>query len=271
MSQENVDTVRRGYERYAEGDLEGVAALFSDDAVVADGGGLGVAGTAAGTLHGPEGFFQSASEALEAFDDYEVETEHFIGAGRAVVVAVRIAGKGKASGAELEMRLAHLWVLGEDGKAVRGEVYRSVEEALAAAGFGAGTTAQQNAAVVSRAIAAINRRDIAGYLACCTEDVELSTPVAPIGGVYQGPRGIARFFTDIEDAGPDFHIELRELEASGERHVLASVEFSNTGRASGIPLGRKMTNLYDFEDGRIRRIRIYLDRADALVALETSE
>jgi ketosteroid isomerase-like protein len=271
MSRENVDTVRRGYERYAEGDLEGVAALFSKDAVVADGGGLGVAGTAAGTLHGPEGFFQSASESLEAFDDYEVETEEFIDAGQAVVVAVRISGKGKASGAELEMRLAHLWVIGEDGKAVRGEVYRSVEEALAAPGFGAGTTAEENAAVVRRAIAAINERDVAGYLACCTEDVELSTPVAPIAGVYEGPEGIARFFKDIEDAGPDFHIGIRELEAIGERHVLASLEITTTGRASGIPLGRPTTNLYEFEDGRIRRIRIYLDRSEALGALETSE
>ena len=45
MSEENVETVRRGYELYAAGDLQGVAALFSQDAELADGGGLGVAGT----------------------------------------------------------------------------------------------------------------------------------------------------------------------------------------------------------------------------------
>ena len=271
MSQQNVDTVRLGYERYAAGDLEGVSVLFSEDVVLADGGGLGVADTAAGTFHGPEGFVRSARESLEAFDDFQVETEDFIDAGDAVVVAVRISGTGKASGARLEMRLAHLWVMGDDGKVMRGEVYRSAEEALAAAGLGAGTTAQEDAAVVSRAIAAINQRDIPGYLACCTEDVELSTPLATITGVYEGPGGIARFFTDIADAVPDFHIEIRELEAIGERHVLASLEITSTGRASGIPLGRQTTNLYDFEDGLIRRIRIFLDRSEALGALETSE
>ena len=37
---------------------------------------------------------------------------------------------------------------------------------------------QENVETVHRAIAAINRRDIDGYLACCTKDVQLVTPVA---------------------------------------------------------------------------------------------
>jgi ketosteroid isomerase-like protein len=134
MSQENVEIVRRGYALYEAGDLEGVAALFSDDAELAGAGGLGIAGTGAGTRYGPEGFVRGTEEALEAFDDYRVETEEFIDAGDAVVVPVRISGRGRASGVSMEMRLAHLWAL-RDGKAIRGEVYRTVEEALEAAGL----------------------------------------------------------------------------------------------------------------------------------------
>jgi ketosteroid isomerase-like protein len=133
MSKENLETVRRGYELFAAGDLEGVAGLFSDDAELADAGGLGVAGTAAGTRHGPAGFLRATEEALEAFEDYRVEVEELIDAGEAVVVPVRISGRGRASGAKLETRLAHLWVL-RNGKAIRGEVYRTTEEALEAAG-----------------------------------------------------------------------------------------------------------------------------------------
>jgi uncharacterized protein len=134
MSQENVEIVRRGYELYAAGDLEGVTALFSADAELADAGGLGVAGTAAGTRHGPEGFLRANEEVLEAFEDYRVETEDFIDAGEAVVVPVRISGQGRASRAKQEARLAHLWVL-RNGKVIRGEVYRTTEEALQAAGL----------------------------------------------------------------------------------------------------------------------------------------
>ena len=121
--------VRRGYELYVAGDLEGVAALFSTNAELADAGGLGVAGTAAGTRHGPEGFLRANEEVLEAFEDYRVEPEEFIDVGEAVVVPVRISGRGRASGAQQEARLAHLWVL-RNGKVIRGEVYRTTEEAL---------------------------------------------------------------------------------------------------------------------------------------------
>jgi uncharacterized protein len=135
MSQANVEVVRRGYELFAAGDLEGVSVLFSTDAELADSGGLGLADTAAGTWLGPEGFLRSTNEALEAFEDYRVEAEDFIDAGEAVVVSVRVSGRGRASGAKLETRLAHLWVLHSNGKVIRGEVYRTTEEALEAVGL----------------------------------------------------------------------------------------------------------------------------------------
>ena len=134
MSRENVEIVRRGYELYAAGDLEGVASLFAEEAELADAGGLGVVGTAAGTRHGPEGFLRATEEAVEAFEDYRVDAEEFIDAGDSVVVPVRISGRGRASGAKLETRLAHLWVL-RNGSVIRGDVYRGTEEALEAAGL----------------------------------------------------------------------------------------------------------------------------------------
>jgi hypothetical protein len=53
-------------------------------------------------------------------------------------------------------------------------------------------------------------------LACCTEDVELHTPLEAVAGTYEGRLGIQRYLTDIEDAGPDFHIDLRDLEGIGD-------------------------------------------------------
>ena len=63
---------------------------------------------------------------------------------------------------------------------------------------------QENLEVVERVLAALNGRDVEGYLACCAEDVQLCTPM--FGGVYDGPAGIRRFFTDVADAAPDFHV-----------------------------------------------------------------
>jgi hypothetical protein len=124
---------------------------------------------------------------------------------------------------------------------------------------------------VERAIAAINARDIGAYLACCTENVELLTPLAAVGGEYFGPDGIRRFFTDIEDAAPDFRIEVQRMRAVGDNNVIVSMRTSATGRASGIVNGTESTNVYDFLEGKISRIRIFLDADEALKAVGPAE
>jgi ketosteroid isomerase-like protein len=130
---------------------------------------------------------------------------------------------------------------------------------------------QENLETVERAIAAINARDIDAYLACCTENVELLTPLAPLGAEYVGADGIRQFFTDIEDVGPDFRIEVQSVQAVGDNNVIAFIWAGSTGRASGIVIGRESTNVYDFADGKIKRIRIFWDHSEALKAVGLEE
>jgi ketosteroid isomerase-like protein len=124
---------------------------------------------------------------------------------------------------------------------------------------------EANVETVRRAITAINAREIDAYLACCTENVELLMPV--VGSQYLGSVGIRRFFTDIEDAGPDFRIEVQRLQAIGDSRVLALLRVGSTGRASGIVTAAETANVYDFIDGKIWRARIFFDRDEALKAV----
>jgi ketosteroid isomerase-like protein len=131
MSEENVDLVRRGYELFAAGDLQGVADLFAPEAQMPAAGGLGVEGTM-GVYRGPEGMLAAMREGIDAFDDFRVDVEEIVEDGDAVMVTVAISGRGRASGLEQTERLVHLWILHE-GKVVHGEVHRTTEEALQAA------------------------------------------------------------------------------------------------------------------------------------------
>jgi ketosteroid isomerase-like protein len=128
---------------------------------------------------------------------------------------------------------------------------------------------QENVELVRRVVAALNARDFEGYLACCSEDVELHLPM--VAGVYEGPEGIKRWFADIEDVGPDFHIELRGVQAIGGNQVLAFFHVASTGRASRIPLTMETAQVYDLIDGKISRIRIFLDHSEALKAVGLAE
>ena len=130
---------------------------------------------------------------------------------------------------------------------------------------------QENVEVVKRAIAAVNARDIEAYLACCTQDIELHTPLAAVTGVYEGPAGVRRFFADFEDAAPDFHLNLERIRAVGANQVVTFMNVSATGRASGLPTATPTTNVYELANRKIRRLRIFADRQQALEAVGLRE
>jgi ketosteroid isomerase-like protein len=71
---------------------------------------------------------------LEAIDEPRIEAQEFIDAGDQTVVAVRMSGRGKASGVEVDGRLFHV-VTEDHDKLVRVEWYGSRDEALDAVGL----------------------------------------------------------------------------------------------------------------------------------------
>jgi ketosteroid isomerase-like protein len=64
---------------------------------------------------------------------------------------------------------------------------------------------QQKFEAVRKVVLALNERDADGYLACCTDDVELVPATAAIAGTFIGLSGIQRFFADLRDAAPGIH------------------------------------------------------------------
>jgi SnoaL-like domain len=139
----------------------------------------------------------------------------------------------------------------------------------------------ENLEAVQEVIAAVNGRDLDRYLAHCTESIQLETPWAAVEGVYEGPDAIRRLFSDLRDTLPDLHLVIERLEPIGSDRVLAFLRAGATGRASGITAGAGVlgatgggipsANVYDFAGGKIRRIRVFLDRREALEAVGLRE
>lgn len=128
---------------------------------------------------------------------------------------------------------------------------------------------EENVEIVKRVVAAVNDRDVEGYLACCTEDVQLCTPM--IGGVYDGPTGIRRWFTDLADAAPEFQLTIDRMETIGVDRVVGFLHLKASGRVSGIATPMDIANVYDFVKGKIARTRIFFDRVEALKAVGLKE
>jgi ketosteroid isomerase-like protein len=75
-------------------------------------------------------FFEDQIEVLNA----RVESEEFFEKGDQVVAFVRVVASGQASGAAVDIRIAHLWTF-LDGRLVRGQAYAERDKALEAVGL----------------------------------------------------------------------------------------------------------------------------------------
>jgi ketosteroid isomerase-like protein len=132
MSQENVEIVRRLYDRWARGDFS--ATGFLDPEVVYSRIGTETPGME-GEWRGIEQMAAGTREYLRAFSDVRIEAERIIDLGDdKVLVLSRQTARGKLSGAPFEHELADLMTL-KDGKIVGVVAYWHRAEALEAAGL----------------------------------------------------------------------------------------------------------------------------------------
>ncbi len=129
MSRENLEIVRRGYDAYAQGDMEAMLASMDPELVTyrdePD----------AATFHGPEGFLQAIAEWVEDFDEFAATAEELIDANdHQVIVRVHQTATGAQSGAQIEGDFWFVHTL-TDSKLTRLDMLTTKEKALKAAGL----------------------------------------------------------------------------------------------------------------------------------------
>lgn len=131
MSQENIEIVRLAYERLNDGDFDDFLQLCATDIEFRDLPEL----PGSGVSIGHDGLRAWYDKLTEAFDDLRFEAVEFIDTpGDHVVLAQRATGRGRGSGAKVEMHYTTVSTL-RDGKLIRHIVYSDHAGALEAAGL----------------------------------------------------------------------------------------------------------------------------------------
>jgi ketosteroid isomerase-like protein len=262
MSRENVEVVRRGYEQFsATGEVlpEISAPEFVWDMSHFHGWPeqqlyVGVAGT--------EAFL---SEWAGAWDDWQLDVEALHDAGEKVVALVRQHGRSKAAGMPVEMSFAQVWTV-RDGLQTRMEMYSDPREALQAVGLGESATSVGNVEVVRGIYDAYTRRENATPFDAYAPDIEWDISELghfPIASVYHGHAGVRECFRDLLSAFGEFEIRAEELSAGAADRVLAVVSEHGVGAGSGAAADRTHHAVWTLRDGKVTRMRVYLDRGDA--------
>jgi hypothetical protein len=125
MTHGYVDELRRGYEALNRGDLSLVLELLDPDIEWHE----PAPSPEAGSHRGRDSFERFFRGWIESFDEFRVEPEQVIEHGERLIAVVRQSGKGRASGVEVETRIAHVWTV-ENGMAIRWKAVADPDEAL---------------------------------------------------------------------------------------------------------------------------------------------
>jgi uncharacterized protein len=132
MSEQNVDLIRKGYEAWNRGDVEGVLNRLEADV---DWQGYTHV-PEAGTIRGRDEVRAALERFLDAWEHLDIGLVDIFEANDDRVVAlVRFRGIGKGSGVEVNGGVdAHVWSIRE-GKVAGVKMYQGTREALEAAGL----------------------------------------------------------------------------------------------------------------------------------------
>jgi uncharacterized protein len=111
-----VDIVKRSYDAFARGDMDGVLGDMHQDIVWEQAQGL----PHGGVYHGLGEVKSNVFDPLDAewWDEFSAVPAEFLEAGEQVVVLGRYRGVAKGTGTVLDVPFVHVWTL-EDEKAVR--------------------------------------------------------------------------------------------------------------------------------------------------------
>ena len=101
-------------------DRDAIRALTAPDIVVA---------TTVETFHGADALLEWMDDGDEAFDDFNIELLSVEEVAGRVVVSMRQRGRGKTSGAEVDLPFSHVWTV-RDGTATHLKSFTDRDDAV---------------------------------------------------------------------------------------------------------------------------------------------
>ena len=169
--------------------------------------------------HGPEATIAFFRDWIEPWDELQVDWELHAADPDRVLAILTMSGRGRESGAPVEMRVGQLWTF-KEGRATRMVMYNDVDEAL-------------REMVVRRATAAYGSGDYEAVIPYLAEDVvwEEDPGLARRPDLARARRACAASFRERLES-TSIEVEIDELVARGNR-VLTLMTWTAEGQGSG--------------------------------------
>jgi ketosteroid isomerase-like protein len=133
---------------------------------------------------------------------------------------------------------------------------------------------EENVEIVRRVSEAYNRRDAGAMLAELHPEIEwhpwLQIQLGGGATVYRGHEGVRKGIRELEEAFSEIQAEQTEIRDLGER-VVAIGHLRGRGKESGAITESAIAWIVEFRNGKVIRVREFLDPEKALAAAGLSE
>jgi ketosteroid isomerase-like protein len=133
---------------------------------------------------------------------------------------------------------------------------------------------QDNVDLVRVARAAFNRRDFAAMRGLSHEDLEFVSALTAVdadGATYHGLDTWERYFEQMDESWEEWSVEDFEVFDADDDRLASTFRLVGKGRHSGAVVDQRAGIAYWIRDGKLWRLRSYLDPAEALAAVGLSE
>ena len=124
--------------------------------------------------------------------------------------------------------------------------------------------------IAKRTVDAFNRRDVDALLELGTPDWVLSSQLLDASADFRGREGIERFYAMLSESWEEFRSVVDDYRDLGDRVLLLGRNTAR-GKGSGVTVEAPTAAVLDFRDGKVSRIRLYLDQSEALRAAGLAE
>jgi ketosteroid isomerase-like protein len=133
---------------------------------------------------------------------------------------------------------------------------------------------EENVESFKRGLGAYNRRDLDALMEELDPDVEWHPALAVLLGgeqtVFRGYQGVLESIQEEDEALAMYQVEISEIRDLGNS-LLAIGCARVRGKESGVPTESPFCALCDYRDGKLIRLRTYLDLKEAHEAAGLSE
>jgi len=125
-----------------------------------------------------------------------------------------------------------------------------------------------HAEVVRRTIDLFNRREIERALDVASDDFEMdwSESIGPIRGIYRGREQVLELWNGFLEAWDEVRWEVQELIPVDDTQVIVVNPVRMRGGHSGAEVEATAAQLWRIEDGRVRSVKLFQSRVEALAA-----